>query len=213
MSDHEVWVCGAKCFDWIDPSGRKTVRYADRTPSSTARISTRARRKTSTTSPPQLSRSRGERSNMSTSQPIWRRKLPAKRPPSDPPMIRVRRFLSRSRWSPGWFPSELGQAAGRCSRWPAAPQDRLARRTGRLGADDDRAAYVEMRNALDILLPSRALQNAHALCPLVRVEEGRNGVPIEADLAGDFGEYVVGSDVASCNEIPVQALTMPFTII
>ena len=93
------------------------------------------------------------------------------------------------------------------------PQDRLARRTGRLGADDDRAAYVEMRNALDTLLPSRALQNAHALCPLVRVEEGRNGVPIEADLAGDFGEYVVGSDVASCNEIPVQALTMPFTII
>lgn len=74
-------------------------------------------------------------------------------------------------------------------------------------------AYVEMRNALDTLLPSRALQNAHALCPLVRVEEGRNGVPIEADLAGDFVEYVVGSDVASYNEIPFQALTMPFTII
>jgi hypothetical protein len=30
--DQDVWVCEAKCLDWIDPSGRKTVRYADRTP-------------------------------------------------------------------------------------------------------------------------------------------------------------------------------------
>ena len=44
-------------------------------------------------------------------------------------------------------------------------QDRLAGRTARLGVDDDRPADVEMRNALDTLLPSRALQNAHALCP------------------------------------------------
>src|SRR5215469_3484115 len=34
-SDQDVWVCAAKCLDWIDPSCRKTVRYADLTPSST----------------------------------------------------------------------------------------------------------------------------------------------------------------------------------
>src|SRR6266436_1701249 len=33
---------------------------------------------------------------MSTSQPIWRSRLPAKSPPSDPPMIKARRFLEIS---------------------------------------------------------------------------------------------------------------------
>src|SRR5215813_5436214 len=42
--------------------------------------------------PPRLSRSRAERSNMSTSQPIWRSILPAKSPPSDPPTIKARRL-------------------------------------------------------------------------------------------------------------------------
>lgn len=40
-----------------------------------------------------------------------------------------------------------------------------------------------MGNALDGPLPSGALQGAHALHTLVGAEEGRDGVPIEIDLA------------------------------
>ena len=59
-----------------------------------------------------------------------------------------------------------------------------------------------MGNALDRALPSGALEGAHALRTLVGAEEGCDRLPIETDLAGDFGQDVLGPDIAALGEIP-----------
>ena len=119
-------------------------------------------------------------------------------------MIRARRFFVSFTFVMVGLLSGSDHAVRHGASWSDSFENGLADSANRLSADQGSTVDVEMGHASDAVILGGALERADAVGAFVRVEEGCHRVPVEADLAGDFGQHLFGSDIASFCEITFQ---------